>query len=245
MMKHLICVLILGLTLTAPAQADEKDKGWIELTGSRDGSVWKGTVKDWVYAESVEVDAKNPKLLSFKEKQPSDMMVNSAKGKAPDLYTKESFGDVEVHLEFFIPKGSNSGIKFHGVYEIQIHDSYGVKELTGEHCGGIYPRAELKPKYMHIDKGIAPKVNACKEPGQWQTLDITFHAPRFDKDGKKTANARIVKAELNGKVIHENQEMATPTGNNYTKQEVATGPLMLQGDHGPIAFRNVRVRPMK
>ena len=70
-------------------------------------------------------------------------------------------------------------------------------------------------------------------------------APRFDKDGKKTANARIVKATLNGQVIHENVELLTPTGHNYTKPEMATGPLMLQGDHGPVAFRNVKVRAVK
>ena len=105
-------------------------------------------------------------------------------------------------------------------------------------------RAEDKPIYHHIDKGIAPRVNACKEPGNWQTLDVIFLAPRFDAAGKKTANAKIVKAVLNGEVIHENQEMKTPTGSNYVKPEVAAGPLMLQGDHGPVAFRNVRVRPL-
>ena len=117
-----------------------------------------------------------------------------------------------MHVEFLIAKGSNSGIKFHGHYEIQITDSAGRKELTGDDCGGIYPRAELKPRYRHLDKGIAPKVNAAKPAGEWQTLEATFLAPRFDKDGKKTANARIVKATLNGQLIHQDQELLTPTG---------------------------------
>jgi hypothetical protein len=136
-------------------------------------------------------------------------------------------------------------VKFHALYEIQIFDSYGVKDkdLDGTHCGGIYPRAELKPTYRYVDKGIAPKVNACKEPGTWQTLDAIFVAPRFDAAGKKTANAKIGKAILNGQVIHENQEMETPTGHNWHNKEMSTGPLLLQGDHGPVAFRNVRVRP--
>ena len=153
---------------------------------------------------------------------------------------------MEVHLEFVIPKGSNSGIKFHGHYEIQIIDTFGQKkELTGDACGGIYPRAELSPKYRYLDKGVPPKVNACKAPGEWQTLDVTFLAPRFDRDGKKTANAKIVKATLNGQVIHEDQELATPTGHNHTKKEMAVGPLMLQGDHGPVAFQNFKVRAAK
>src|SRR5205085_1329042 len=127
--------------------------------------------------------------------------------KAKNLYTKQKFADVEVHLEFNLSKGSNSGVKFHGHYEIQLQDSFGKKELTGEDCGGIYPRAEAKPKYHHLDKGIAPKVNACKPHGQWQTLEVTFRAPRFDAAGKKVQNARIVRAVLNGQVIHTEQEL--------------------------------------
>jgi hypothetical protein len=74
-------------------------------------------------------------------------------------------------------------------------------------------------------------------------LDIIFQAPRFDSDGKKARNARFVKVVLNGKVIHDDVELKTPTGNNWSKQEHATGPLFLQADHGPVAFRNIRVRP--
>jgi hypothetical protein len=148
-------------------------------------------------------------------------------------------------MEFLIPKGSNSGVKFHSLYEIQILDSYGKKELTGDDCGGVYPRAEMSPRYRHIDKGIPPSKNACKPPGEWQKLHAIFLAPRLDAEGKKTANAKLVKVTLNGVVVHENVELKTPTGHNWVKQEVATGPLLLQGDHGPVAFRNVRVRPAK
>src|SRR5207248_2186834 len=128
------------------------------------------------------------------------------KGRIRDLVTKQNYRDVEIHLEFLIPKGSNSGIKFEGLYEIQIRDTANDKELTGDSCGGIYPRAEEKPKYHHIDQGIAPLTNACLPAGQWQTLEAIFLAPRFDKQGKKTANARLVKAVLNGKLIHDNVE---------------------------------------
>jgi Domain of Unknown Function (DUF1080) len=143
-----------------------------------------------------------------------------------------------------IPKGSNSGVKMMGLYEIQIFDSFNVKETTGADCGGIYPRAEDQPKYHHIDKGTPPKVNACKPAGEWQTLDMTFIAPRFDADGKKTSNAKFVKVVLNDKVVQENIEVEYPTGSAWRlKKEVATGPLLLQGDHGPVAFRNVKIRP--
>ena len=152
-----------------------------------------------------------------------------------------------MELEFLIGKRSNSGIKFHALYEIQIVDSHGKKDdaLTGDDCGGVYPRAELKPRYHHIDKGVAPRKNAAKPAGEWQKLHAVFRAPRFDAGGKKTANARLVKVTLNGVVIHEDVELKTPTGNNWSRKEVAKGPFMLQGDHGPVAFRNIRLRPLR
>jgi hypothetical protein len=87
-------------------------------------------------------------------------------------------------------------------------------------------------------------VNAAKAAGEWQTLDVVWHSPRFNDKGEKVANAKIVKATLNGQVIHENQELKTPTGSNHTKKETAKGPFMLQADHGPVAFRNVKIRPL-
>jgi hypothetical protein len=242
-MRKSLLAACFALALTfCLARAADPDNEWIDLT-SEDLGAWKGTTSDWIRSDAAELDAKNPKLLSAKPGKGA-IIVNGPKGNAKDLVTKRSFGDLELQLEFLIGKGSNSGVKFHAHYEIQIYDSFGVKELDGSHCGGIYPRAELKPRYMHIDKGIAPKVNACKEPGQWQKLEVIFLAPRFDGD-KKTANAKIVKAVLNGQVIHEDQELQWPTGHNWKNKEMAAGPLLLQGDHGPVAFRNVRVRPYK
>ena len=87
--------------------------------------------------------------------------------------------------------------------------------------------------------------NACKPAGQWQTFDIVFLAPRFDKDGKKTANARLPKVLLNGVLIHDNVELLTPTGDRWRGPEMAEGPLMLQADHGPVAFRNLKIRAPK
>ena len=86
----------------------------------------------------------------------------------------------------------------------------------------------------------APKVNASKKPGEWQKFVIDFQAPRFE-DGKKIANAKFVKVTLNDQVIHENVEMKGPTPSGVTGKEAPTGPLMFQGDHGPVAFRNIRV----
>ncbi len=226
--------------LLAAAAAAEEGK-WVLLTGENGLEAWKAPTGDWLDAESVGLDPKSPKLLQAKPGK--GILVNGPKGNTKNLVSKEKFGDIEVHLEFMIPKGSNSGVKLQGQYEIQIFDSHGVKEPTASDCGGIYPRAELKPKYHHIDKGVPPRVNAARPAGEWQTLDVIFQAPRFDAKGEKIANARFVKVVLNGQVIHENVEVKTPTGHAWRDPEVPAGPLLLQADHGPVAFRAVRVRP--
>jgi Domain of Unknown Function (DUF1080) len=233
---RLVAVVVLLHAIPAIAA----DAPWTDLLANDKLDAFSGKTDAWKWVKAVTLDPANPKKLAFEPG--TGIVVNGEKGTAPDLYTKEKYGDLEIHVEFLISKGSNSGVKFHGLYEIQIIDSFGKKDLTGEDCGGIYPRAELTPKYHYLDKGVAPKVNACKPAGEWQTLEAMFLAARFDKDGKKTANARIVKAVLNGQVIHADQELLTPTGHNHKRTEMATGPLMLQGDHGPVAFRNVKVR---
>ena len=232
-----------SLLIAAPWLAFAAESAWRDLLAGKPSEVWKTKTDDWSQVETLKVDDKSPRKLAFAGK--GGIWVNGEKGRAADLVTRDSFTDVELTMDFLIPKGSNSGVKFHAVYEIQIHDTFGSKDLSGDTCGGIYPRAELKPKYHHIDQGIAPKVNACKPPGEWQTLQVIFLSPRIDKVGKKTANAKVVRATLNGQLIHENQELLTPTGNNWSKKELPAGPLMLQGDHGPVAFRNVRVREYK
>jgi len=232
----------LSLTLLTAAAGAAAEDGWIDLMASPTLDAWKPPTGAWTYIADVRLDPANPRKLVA---QPgTGAMYNGPTGKTSNLVTKEKYADLEVHVEFAIPKGSNSGVKLGGVYEIQILDSFGKTKLTGSECGGIYPRAELKPKYHYLDEGQAPRTNAARKPGEWQTLDITFRAPRFDGSSKKTASAVFEKVVLNDQVIHENAEAKTPTGNNWVKAETATGPLLLQADHGPVAFRNVRIRPL-
>jgi hypothetical protein len=219
--------------------ADEE--GWIALSGTNDLEAWAEPKGDWFVAGSVGLDPKNPNRLAAMPG--TGILVNGRNGRTHNLITKQKFGDIEAHVEFLIPKGSNSGVKFEGLYEIQIFDSWGVKKPKASDCGGIYPRAEMEPRYHHIDDGVPPRTNAARPPGEWQALDAIFLAPRFDDAGKKTANARLVKVVLNGKVIHEDVELKTPTGHAWRDKEIPRGPLLLQGDHGPVAFRNVRVHP--
>ncbi|MGB9619087.1 MAG: 3-keto-disaccharide hydrolase, partial [Armatimonadota bacterium] len=122
-----------------------------------------------------------------------------------DICTKKLFKDCQLHVEFWLPlmadrpgqARANSGVFLQGWnYEVQILDSYGLKSGAGD-CGAIY--------------GItAPMTNACRPPEHWQTFDIFFHAPRFDENGTKIANARISVMQ-NGVWIHENVEVPHPT----------------------------------
>lgn len=164
-----------------------------------------------------------------------------------NLSSSEYFGDCEVQLEFFLGKGSNSGVKLQQRYEIQLYDSYGHDQPTALECGGVYPhwvyRADGK-SLKYLDKGVPPTVNAAKPAGEWQTLSIVFRAPRFDENGKKISNARFESVVLNGQIVQQDVELDSPTGNAATPlAETPRAPLLLQMDHGAVAFRNVRVRP--
>ncbi len=170
-------------------------------------------------------------------------MVNGKGGRDTNLFSKQQHGDVEAHIEFTVPKGSNSGVYFQGRYEIQVFDSYGVQDVQSSDCGGIYKRYNEKEGFGF--EGHPPRVNASLAPGEWQTYDVIFRAPRFDKDGKKIEDARFVKVVHNGKVIHENATTTGPTRAAAFQDEKPMGPLMIQGDHGPVAYRNVRIKPIK
>src|SRR5262249_16737355 len=236
---------LLALTASAaialPSLAGD-DHDWVALTGERPLDAWRQPTAAWYEAGDAKPDPKEPKMLVPLEGR--GVILNGQNGRTRNLLSKAEFGDLEAHFEFMVPKGSNSGIKFQGLYEIQIFDSHGVAKPTANHCGGVYPRAELLPRYHYLDEGVPPRVHAAKPFGRWKTLDVIFRAPRFDADGKKSADARLVKVVLNGQVIHEDVALKTPTGHAWHNKEVARGPLLLQADHGPVAFRNIRVRPL-
>ena len=217
--------------LTALAPAAAAGKVVLPFNG-KDLTGWKAKGPEakgkWVVGYAI-IDPKNPSQLVV---QPTGegppQMVNSV-AHSLDFYTDQKFGDCLIEVEFMIPKGSNSGVYVMGEYEVQILDTHAKKGKLGPgDMGGIYTNA-------------APLVNAARPPGEWQKFVIDFQAPRFEGD-KKVRNARFLKVTLNGQVIHKNVEiMKGPTPGGLTGREVAAGPLMFQGNHGAVAFRNIKI----
>lgn len=159
------------------------------------------------------------------------------------LVTSWEHGDVSLQLEFLLPAGSNSGVYLQGRYEVQLFDSWGVRQPTAADCGGIYDRWDAtRGAGREGFDGHAPLANACRAPGLWQQLQIDFQAPRFDATGRKIANAKFLKVTLNGYDIQKNVEVTGPTRSALFNDEKLLGPLMIQGDHGPVAIRRLRVK---
>jgi hypothetical protein len=146
-----------------------------------------------------------------------------------------------LYLEFLIPAKSNSGVYLHGLYEVQVYDSYGVEHPAYIDCGAIYER-------WINEKGVGgwpPMVNASRPPGEWQSFHIWFQGPRFDANGKKVANATFLRVLHNGSLVHEKTEIDGPTRSGLEIPEAIENPLMLQGDHGPVAYRNIYIRGLR
>jgi hypothetical protein len=220
MMKAAAVAIAFALVPQAQEPFNGKDlTGW-KTKGAAEKSKWK--------VGKASLDPADPKKLGVAE---GNELVNAA-GGGVDLYSEAKFGDALIELELMVPKGSNSGVYVMGEYEVQVLDSFGKEKMGQGDIGALYGVA-------------APKVNASKAPGEWQKMVIDFRAPKFDADGKKTANAKFVKIELNGQVIQENAEMKGPTPSGVTGKEAPTGPLMFQGDHGPVAFRAIKISPVK
>lgn len=135
-----------------------------------------------------------------------------------NLVSEQTFTDFKLHLEFRYPKGSNSGVYLRGRYEVQIEDDKGKEPWKG-YLGAVYGL-------------ITPSEMVAKDPGEWQTYDITLVG-------------RMITIVANGVTIVSNQEIAGITGGAIDSKEGEPGPLLFQGDHGPIDFRNIVITPAK
>lgn len=228
--------LMLCMTLSLRAQEAAKDGE--QVFNGKDLAGWH--VKDahntetWKVVSNLKLDPADPKKLAGEGTggDASGVLFRQPVPHGSDIISDKQWGDCEVHVEFMVPKGANSGVYLMGRYEVQVFDSFGKANVGTGDCAAIYG---VKP----------PSENAAKAPGEWQSFDIFFQGPRFDANGKKTQDARFLKVYWNGRLVQENTDVKGPTGSEIEHNEKPTGPLMFQGDHGIVGFRNVRVRAVQ
>ena len=157
------------------------------------------------------------------------------------IATKDSFGDCQLHVEFSEPtpatgesqERGNSGVFLHGLYEIQVLDSYENKTYADGQVSALYGQ-------------YPPQVNAARPPGQWQTYDIIFHGPRFSGD-KLTRPARVTVFH-NGVLTQDNVQLTGPTAHEHRppyKPGPNKLPLQLQDHEMLVRFRNIWIRELK
>jgi hypothetical protein len=159
--------------------------------------------------------------------------------RSGSLYTRDSFGDVQLHVEWSAPTPvvgnsqgrGNSGVLLMGLYEVQVLDSYDNLSYADGQAGAIYGQ-------------WPPLVNAARKPGEWQTYDIIFEAPRFD--GTKLIKPAYQTVIWNGVVIHNRKEVMGPMiyrdVASYKTPHAAELPLMLQDHNNPVRYRNIWIR---
>ena len=145
------------------------------------------------------------------------VLTNPANGS--NLMTTRTFGDFKLHLEFRYPKNGNSGVYLRGRHEVQVEDSPAGDFPLSVHMGGVYGF-------------LWPNENASTGPGRWQTYDITLVGRR-------------VTVVLNGKTVIADQIIPGITGGALDSNEGAPGPILLQGDHTAVEYRNIRLTPAK
>jgi hypothetical protein len=244
MKNILIIAYVFGFMSTADSQ-DSTDPKATEVWGPEPPVVTPGLNGSPPSDAIILFDGNNLDSWTDDNGKPAKWIVaNHAMTVAPGsggIKTKQTFGDVQLHIEWRTPadvKGNgqdrgNSGVFLQERYELQVLDSYNNKTFVNGQAGSLY-------------KQYPPLVNATKGPGEWQTYDVLFTAPKFNADGTLQAAGRMT-VLLNGVLIQNNAELkgtAVNVGQPKYKAH-GTASIMLQ-DHGnPTSFRNIWVRELK
>lgn len=204
-----------------------------------DLSAFNNPGSNWSIAGKVISDSKF--AAELKALKGTGVLLNSPGKNGTDLFTNAVYGNMVLELDYLMAKSSNSGIYLQGNYEIQLTDSWGKIKPVSSDNGGVYERwDDSRPEGQQGFEGYAPRQDASKAPGLWQHLKIAFQAPQFDGAGNKVGHAKLLAVELNGVLIHDQVVLFGPTRGAADKEK-AVGPLRLQGDHGAVAFRNIKI----
>ena len=226
------------------------ESGWIPLLNGENMEGWEYVPNSgqggWTATPAVIWDESDESAPLRGAYVSGDRIVNTIEAPnkvSSDIVSTRKFGDMEIYLEFLVSAKSNSGVYVHGLYEVQVLSSHGKESASPTSiCGSIYDfHKQVDGKYVGA---VAPLVRAERPGGQWQSFHIHFQAPRFDKEGNKTSNAKFIRVLHNGILIQENVERKAMTRSGMMIPEAFENPIMLQGNHGPIAYRNIYIRPL-
>ena len=227
----LACVLL--ATLAATADAQPRGAPSVELAprtqslATMDG--FRPTTANWHVAGGARAARDQP--LALIALPGAGVLVNiPVAGAAAQLFTLWEHGDLDLSFDVMVPKGSSTGVYLMGRYELALSDSWGAHAPAAADIGAI-----------HGVDGVPPRLNASRAPGLWQHVDISFRAPRFAGQ-RKVANARFSRVAVNGVVVNEDVEVSAPTRDAAFTDERPTGPVMMPGDQGPIALRNMHYK---
>lgn len=241
-------LVLASSVLSHAGEAETKDALWVDTSGAAPSDavvIFDGTKTDMLVSATGEPcnwPVKDGAVIVDPKKQP----------RQQGLWTKLHFRDAQIHAEFMIPDAEkkpngygNSGLYLHGLFEIQIIDTFDQKVAPMNALGALY--------------GIrAPLANAARAPGQWQTCDMIYKAPRRDAEGKPI-EAGSLTAMLNGVLIHNGTTFTkrvsrwaplyyrtTPYAIEIRESLLKTecGPLQLQDHDNPVHFRNIWIRPL-
>jgi 3-keto-disaccharide hydrolase len=263
----ILALFLQGAAISAAAETQAerfpRSDGWKPLFNGKNLDGWKPrnprAKNVWVACDDVRLDPAQPKRLLpvGPGGSPSAALLCGDDGRGSDIMTTENFYDYELHLEFTVPKGSNSGVYNRGLFEIQVFDSFGAAKLAFHDCGALYERA-------------IPGENHAKPPGEWQSFDITMKGKKLtliwndrpvfrEKDVRYGETDRAAFERLNqenpGKpealrvrLREEDGKYVGFFGEGGTRSSLEgpdrPGPILLQGDHGPVAYRNLYIRTL-
>ena len=204
-----------------------------------DLSAFQSPAPSWTLAAAAQADLAQTGNLSTSPG--TGVLVNTPGNSTPGnaLVTRKSYGDLTLEFDFMPAKDTRSAVYMQERYAVQLVDSWGKPDPTAQDNGGVTAGLadSTQPGPEAAGKGYAPRQSVSRAPGLWQHLLVAFQAPRFDSTGHKTANAKLLRVELNGVLIHENIDLISP--NPAALSEVPFAPLSFRSSRGPVAFRNI------
>ena len=227
---------------STPQPRESGGEGVLLLTQDEPLEIWDG--QGWTRGGvTVDLEATGQLVRSAEEevdRRPHEgRTLSNAGSPSPNhLTSRMEFGDIDLSFSFMLPKGSDSGLFLMGRYEVELRDHDGAPggATSASSCGALAAAAD------GTFPARAPVFDAYRGPGEWHWLSVRFAAPRFDANGRKAANARILRVLIDDTLMQEEVELTGPTVGAPLVGEQARGPLVLQGEHGQIAIRDLTLR---